>query len=280
MSQEKCTIARINLFSFTLIELLVVIAIIAILAAMLLPALNSARGSAQNSKCINNLKQVALFHIMYAGDYDDNLPYNNAWGSGDEGGYVMKLVSTGYANSGGVFSCPIGLNFDKGENGVTDVSGDTLPFVNPAYGTAMIGDPAGTQTKNYNISQMSKKVQPFYGNAFTPSLGKIILAADCGADGGELGEHNPGLGFQKMLMRSGYEGSSGGYYGVLFTRHQGRANAGMLDGHVESYRGAELEAATSWADSPLMYDSGIGGVVFKVGGFMNENMDFISIPMQ
>ncbi|MBN1917533.1 MAG: prepilin-type N-terminal cleavage/methylation domain-containing protein [Verrucomicrobia bacterium] len=90
---------------FTLIELLVVIAVIAILAALLLPALQSAKQRARTTFCANNLRQLLLAYESYRNANDGWAPYSERWNGGSaERPYYSQLHK--YADDADLFWCP------------------------------------------------------------------------------------------------------------------------------------------------------------------------------
>jgi len=121
--------------AFTLIELLVVIAIIAILAALLLPALSTAKQKAQRISCNGNLKQLTLAAVLYGGDFEDRIPPNiidtpgQGWVDGGDSRGLPGATNVALVQNGALFSQTKSLEIYRCPGNKEGVQGASAPRV-------------------------------------------------------------------------------------------------------------------------------------------------------
>jgi len=161
--------------AFTLIELLVVIAIIAILAAMLLPALAHAKKDAQLAKCLSNQHELALSYAMYLHDNKDQFPFSGA------GWPTMPLVDLWKllnpyipTNSRPFFLCPAdeGNGWNMGWCALNGIATNELLFpCSYFYFIQFYSDDAGYQVRH--LSEVSYPTRKVIGECFASKLGTI-----------------------------------------------------------------------------------------------------------
>ncbi|HSU52436.1 MAG TPA: prepilin-type N-terminal cleavage/methylation domain-containing protein [Candidatus Dormibacteraeota bacterium] len=238
--------------AFTLIELLVVIAIIAILAAMLLPALARAKDRAQTAACLNNLKQLNTCWHLYTGDHNDYLVPNNS---------IFNIGSNTTFGSSGSWC----IGYARYDLTLTNIQNGLLYPYNRAVGIyhcpadrSTVEDANGNslgqlRNRSYNMSQSVNGYPEFDTNLLTriPVFKKLTQIknpnnASCLVFIDELEDTSIDSEFG---MPIDVYGDTTKWWDMPANRHNQGANLSFADGHVEHWHWRVPKVFQSWIQS-------------------------------
>jgi prepilin-type N-terminal cleavage/methylation domain-containing protein/prepilin-type processing-associated H-X9-DG protein len=222
---------------FTLVELLVVIGIVAILMAVLLPALSKARGLAQRAACLNNLRQLQTCWLMYANDHDATLP-PNLWvydlSTGEPiPGLDLRLTWC----AGDAQKDTTTANIEKGY--LFPYNRSTAIYHCPADKAKVAGSNV-RHTRSYNMSQSVTGVS--YGNvlSYIPTFQKLtqIKSPEPANLFVFIDVHEDEIADSLFGIPLPGDPLDGVWFDLPANRHSDGCNLSFADGHVEHWKWA------------------------------------------